>query len=184
MIVPENSREFLNQSDSRLKTNRNQVTRFRGLFTLSLWYFYSLWQNNFRLSAASNPRLLWFSFTSLCEWSRKLTPISYTITCHHVTWSSALPVLLTIRLFFLEFSSYSDDVSICFRQSVENFFSFSLVYLAVEIVFVLVSRNSDEMYFTLPLSNPISNSCLLRWSICDMLIQTFKHFIISNTHLI
>lgn len=124
MIVPENSREFLNQSDSRLKTNRNQVTCFRGLFTLSLWYFYSLWQNNFRLSAASNPRLLWFSFTSLCEWSRKLTPISYTITCHHVTWSSALPVLLTIRLFFLEFSSYSDDVSICFRQSVENCFIF------------------------------------------------------------
>ena len=124
MIVPENSREFLNQSDSRLKTNHNQVTRFRGLFTLSLWYFYSLWQNNFRLSAASNPRLLWFSFTSLCEWSRKLTPISYTITCHHVTWSSALPMLLTIRLFFLESSSYSDDVSICFRQSVENCFIF------------------------------------------------------------
>lgn len=47
MIVPENSREFLNQSDSRLKTNRNQVTRFRGFFTLSLWYFYSLWKTIF-----------------------------------------------------------------------------------------------------------------------------------------
>ena len=58
---------------------------------------------NFRLSVDSDPGLLWFRFTSLTHWSRKLAPLSEPIRLKNktnrdlITWisraSSSLPVL-------------------------------------------------------------------------------------------
>lgn len=61
---------------------------------------------NFRLSVDSDPRLLWFRFTSLTHWSRKLAPLSEPIRLKNktnrdlITWisraSSSLPVFTLI----------------------------------------------------------------------------------------
>ena len=35
----------------------------------------------FQLSAKSDPRLRWFCVNPLCDWSRKLAPLSQPMTC-------------------------------------------------------------------------------------------------------
>ena len=68
------------------------------------------WESNFQLSVQSNPGLLWFCFTSFCDWSKnshhslnqsdlKLKPSA--------TWSIALQA---VCLFNLEFSLASCDI--------------------------------------------------------------------------
>ena len=48
--------------------------------------------SNIKLNFKSNPRCHWFYFTSLCDWSRKLAPLSQLIRCG--TERNHLPVLL------------------------------------------------------------------------------------------
>ena len=38
-------------------------------------------ESNFQLSVKSNPEFLWFCFTLLCDWSRKLVPLYQPIGC-------------------------------------------------------------------------------------------------------
>ena len=40
---------------------------------------FSMCWNNFQLSVENNPGQLWFSFSSLYDWSRKLAPLSQPI---------------------------------------------------------------------------------------------------------
>ena len=64
-------------------------------------------ENNFKLSVKSNPRLLWFCFVSLCDWSRKLVPLSQPIrfkTKTNESWSFVFFTFQIVYLFYFGFS--------------------------------------------------------------------------------
>ena len=64
-------------------------------------------ENNFKLSVKSNPGLLWFCFVSLCDWSRKLVPLSQPIrfkTKTNESWSFVFFTFQIVYLFYFGFS--------------------------------------------------------------------------------
>ena len=74
---------------------------------------FSMCWNNFQLSVENNPGQLWFSFSSLYDWSRKLAPLSQPI--NFKTKSNRDSVT---RVFprFMQFASFYFDFSLAPRD--------------------------------------------------------------------
>ena len=66
------------------------------------------WCGTFQLSVESNPELLWFCSSLLCDWSTKLQPLSQPIRCkaktNHDLISCVFPRFKQFARFYFEFS--------------------------------------------------------------------------------
>ena len=106
---------------------------FGGITRTAIW-------SNFELSVKSYPRFYWFCFSSLCDWSRKLTPLSQPIKCKTKTNHDQERFLschdLVTRVFprFWQF----------FLTSSSHWFSKGSSHGTVMIILVLVLHQSIE----------------------------------------
>ena len=84
-------------------------------------------QSSFQLSVKKDPRLLQFCFISLCDWSRKLAPLSKPVKCRYEkpisSWSVAFSRAST-RLIVFDFSLDRDDVDLFFLTGGCDYFGY------------------------------------------------------------
>ena len=66
-------------------------------------------QNNFQLSFESNPELHWPCFTLICDWFRKLTPLSQPIRYKTIR-SPRFPALLAVCFYFTLSSDWHSGI--------------------------------------------------------------------------
>ena len=97
---------------------------------------YFLYQSSFQLSIKSDAGLLWFCFTSLCDWSKKLVSQSQPIKCKtktkHDLVTRVFPRFKEVACFYSVFSlannhgnlfsdwQLSSQLDLVFRYSIEK----------------------------------------------------------------
>ena len=75
---------------------------------------FSMCWNNFQLSVGNNPGQLWFSFSSLSDWSRKLAPLSQPINfktkSNRDSVTRVFPRFMQFASFYFDFSLAPCDI--------------------------------------------------------------------------